>query len=221
MGRQIMNLSGQTFGRLTVFKLIGTTKHGKSMWECTCECGSVVNVRGSSLRNGNTKSCGCLHHEIITDHGMIGSRIYRIWSGMKSRIDYLANSRYCDYGGRGISYDPTWSSFEAFFEDMKEGYSEELTLDRVDVNGNYCKDNCRWATVSLQNHNKRKQKSCASNFVGVTFDKRHNVWYARIMVCKKLNCLGTFKTQELAALAYDNASELCYGDRPNKTVREE
>ena len=105
--------------------------------------------------------------------------------------------------------------------DMQEGYSNKLTLDRIDVNGNYCKDNCRWATASLQNHNKRKQKGCGSNFIGVVYDKRHKVWYARIRNCKNSEHLGTFKTQESAALAYDNASELYYGDRPNKTVREE
>ncbi len=88
-------------------------------------------------------------------HGKYGSRIYRIWAGMKSRCTDTDRPRFKDYGGRGITVDERWQSFENFYEDMIGSYQKELTLDRIDCNGNYCKENCRWATVQQQNANRR------------------------------------------------------------------
>jgi len=160
------DLVGQVFGRLTVVKESDrhTYPSGRKarMWECVCECGNSDSVRvfQKALTSGNTKSCGCFSEETrgkyrIT-HGLSQSRPYKIWVGMKRRCDTEEGTNWARYGGRGITYDTKWKTFEGFWEDMKEGYEDNLTIDREDNNGNYCKSNCRWATPKKQTRNKGK-----------------------------------------------------------------
>ena len=89
---------------------------------------------------------------------MTKSKAYNSWRGMKERCDKSSNKKYKNYGGRGIIYDPKWKTFAGFWKDMKEGYSINLTLDRIDSNGNYCKENCRWANWEMQSNNKITSK---------------------------------------------------------------
>lgn len=146
-----IDLTGQVFDRLSVVKLSHVDKHGKTFWECVCKCGNKHVASSTNLRNMRVRSCGCLKRI----HGMNRTRPYWVWNNMLNRCNDLQNSRYPLYGGRGITVCDKWSTFAGFWEDMKEGYSDQLTLDRVDSNGNYCKKNCRWVTAKEQSRNRR------------------------------------------------------------------
>ncbi len=155
-----IDLTNQVFSRLTVIKRHKDNgKSRKAKWECKCSCGKETIVVGTKLRNGTTKSCGCLGKEnlkkSITSHNMNYTRPYYIWCAMKNRCNTPSNKRYKSYGGRGISFCSKWEKFEGFWEDMQDGYYDCLSLDRIDVNGNYEKNNCRWVTIKEQANNKR------------------------------------------------------------------
>jgi hypothetical protein len=156
-----IDLTGKRFGRLTVVKRAFSV--GKVVkWECQCDCGNITFVATAYLNNGNSKSCGCLQrekaHVATKTHGMNKSRIHSIWVNMKNRCNNPKNQAYKNYGGRGITYQPSWEKFENFYNDTKEGYADNLTLERIDNDGNYTKDNCRWATKAEQSLNTRHNK---------------------------------------------------------------
>ena len=204
----IKDLTGSVFGRLTVLSLVGTDPHG-SIWECQCTCGNITVVPARSLRSGNTKSCGCFRVEFLpanTSHRLSNTRIYRCWSGMQSRCYNQKAVGYDLYGGRGIKVCERWLNFNNFLDDMLAGYSENLELDRIDVNGDYCKENCRWATGSIQSHNKRKRKNSLSKFVGVYPISSTGKFRVKISIDGKEKSLGYFKDEYQAATVYDNAS---------------
>lgn len=152
-----IDLVGHKYGYITIKAFSYINKHGKSVWLCKCECGKEKELTGNTLRNKNITSCGCKQREKTTKHGLSKNfRPYNIWCGMKQRCFYKKYHQYKDYGGRGITMCSEWrDSFEVFWNDMKSTYSDKLTIDRIDVNGNYCQENCRWVTWKQQAKNKR------------------------------------------------------------------
>lgn len=153
-----MDLTGKTFWRLKVLSRGKTTPSNNIYYHCECECGKKKEIAYSSLTSGISKSCGCLRKEMsierFTTHGLKHTRQYRIWENMKKRCDNPKNPAYMRYWWRGIKYDEKWITFEWFWEDMRDWYSDLLTIDRIDNNGDYTKKNCKWSTIVEQSRNK-------------------------------------------------------------------
>lgn len=152
-------IEGQQFGRIKVLSF--HHKDGnKYFYLCKCSCGNEKVIEIRNLKSGHTKSCGCLHKEIVTTHGMGTTRLCRAWHHIKYRCYNKTYPKYDCYGGRGIKVCDEWKNdFMSFYNwSISNGYSEDLTLDRIDPNGNYEPANCRWVTMKEQNRNRRDNK---------------------------------------------------------------
>jgi hypothetical protein len=157
---KIKKMIGQQVNYLTIVEDIGRTSNGTIIYRCICKCGNETKANSNSLRTGNIKSCGCYAIEnakkLFTTHGMRKTRIYSIWCNMISRCCNENSPSYKRYGSRGITVCEEWiASFEKFYEDMSDGYRDDLSLEREDNNGNYNKNNCKWATKKEQARNRR------------------------------------------------------------------
>lgn len=155
--KRIKDISGKTFGKITVISFYGS-KNNRALWNCKCECGAECICDSHSLLEGRISSCGCGKKTHNLQHGMSGTRLYRIWAGMKTRCENPSADNYKYYGERGISVCKEWrEDFDSFARwALKSGYKDSLTIDRINVNGNYEPKNCRWVTMAEQNKNKRR-----------------------------------------------------------------
>lgn len=160
------DLTGKKFGKLTVIKRVENhvqpSGASYTRWLCKCECGNEVTVRTSDLTRGHTKSCGCLQKEKVTTHGLKKTRLYVIWRDIKARCFNPNNRGFKNYGAKGITMCDIWkNNFKAFNDwAMENGYNPnakrgECTIDRIDVNGNYEPNNCRWVDNLVQQNNKK------------------------------------------------------------------
>lgn len=163
MGRKAKDLTGQKFGRLIALYRLRNT-NGRTKWLCVCECGNLVEPTQNNLQRGKTKSCGCLNKEIVTKHGKSKCKLYKVYHAMLDRCNNNHHN-YNYYGGRGIAVCDEWKDdFMAFYKwAIDNGYRDNLTIDRIDVNGNYEPDNCRWVTTKQQNRNKRSNHNYTIN----------------------------------------------------------
>lgn len=179
-----LELTGQRFGKLLVDSFSHSNRFW-TFWNCTCDCGRKVNIQGRNLRSGGSRSCGICPLE---KHGLAKSPIYRVWRGMLSRCMNIKNPDYHNYGGRGIKVCDRWYDVTNFAKDMFPTWSKGLTLDRIDVNGNYEPSNCRWATPSKNAKNKRTKAEYQSDIDYVIYNKKDDTWLV----------VNRFKTKEAA-----------------------
>jgi hypothetical protein len=172
MGK-LIDLTGQKFGRLTVIERSVSGKHGNARWLCRCDCGGQKTARSGHLIQGRTKSCGCLNAEMSSQrkfkHGCTNTPEFIAWVHIKQRCYNKKDKRYDDYGGRGIKVCDRWlKSFDFFLEDMGLRPIDCSSIDRIDVNGNYEPDNCRWANQTTQANNTRSNRRIEFNGLSLT-----------------------------------------------------
>ena len=161
------DLTGRRFGRLVALRRVESDSGGRTVWECRCDCGTIKRIRAASLTQGLTKSCGCLRH------GKSKTRLYHIWAHMIQRCEDPKSNRFHLYGGRGVSVCKEWrEDFMNFYSwAVQNGYTDTLSIDRIDVNGNYEPGNCRWATAKKQSNNLSVNRKITFNKVTKTLSE--------------------------------------------------
>lgn len=153
-----IEMIGKKFGKLTVLEDCEEyDKYGYKIYKCICDCGNITYINSNNLKTGNTKSCGCLKVDRLIKHGKYKTRMYRIYNNMKNRCYNEKHRDFHNYGGRGVTICDEWlSDFMNFYKwSIEHGYTNKLSIDRIDVNGNYEPYNCRWTTSKQQANNKR------------------------------------------------------------------
>ena len=168
-----------------------------------CHCGNEVELQVRSVKSGNTSSCGCTQYDAHTKHGDNGTRLHSIWKGMRHRCH---TEGFANYHDRGIGVSKEWDDYAAFKKwAIAHGYNDTLSIDRIDVCGEYSPANCRWTTQEVQNQNQRLLRSTnTSGYRGVHYMKARNRWVAQVREKGKKVHLGCYNTPEEAATAYDN-----------------
>lgn len=212
--RSVIN-EGDVFGQLKVE--YSSFKNGVTHYICRCTCGNSTEVSRSNLLSNHTKSCGCLKVNGMKTHGMYDTKFYAVWKAMKQRCLNPKNQCYKNYGGRGIVLCEEWKQFTNFKHDMYENYLlsvnkvgvKNTSLDRINNNEGYHKENCRWVSRSIQSFNRRSVPNTKSGVRGVHQRKDTLKWEARIKVNGKTKGLGNYVNKEDAIQARREA-ELLY-----------
>ena len=210
------NSENRTLEKITFIEDLGTMfptekskiKHRYGLYKCGF-CGTEFKSIINDVKRGNTKSCGCYQKRRTSEshntHGLGYTRLYNIWRNIKGRTLNPNFKHYNDYGGRGITICEEWLDVQNFYDwAMSNGYSDELSIDRIESDGNYCSENCRWTTKTIQRRNTRIAKNNTSGYKGVCYHKGNNKYIARIRVNKNLIHLGYFQTAVEAGVAYNN-----------------
>lgn len=210
---KLIDLTGQKFNRWLVIKRAENNNQNKPTWFCRCKCGTERNVSASSIRMGITKSCGCLQKENLQKmsktHGKSKYPEYTVWLNIIARCYNEKSDYYHDYGGRGISLCDIWrNDFSLFYKDMGARPSSKHSIDRIDVNGNYEPNNCRWATATEQGWNKRVPRNNKVGVSGVHWYKSTNRWRVTITVNKKHISLGYYVNLDEAIKVRKEAEKL-------------
>lgn len=183
------NLVGERFNRLVVTHDAGRDKRKNILWGCLCDCGGAARAYAHDLRAGKVTSCGCRNREGRTKtHGLTHTPIYNVWASMVQRCTNSKDRAWDNYGGRGVTIDPAWSEFTAFYADMGASYRPGLTLDRTDNDAGYAKHNCAWVTQRKQTRNKRSNVHIeidGARFVQTDAAKELGVTYASLWAWRK------------------------------------
>ncbi len=214
MGKFI-DITGNKYSRLEVLEYMGKKDH-RSMFKCKCDCGNIVDILASSLKSGNTTSCGCYQLEIRTKHNKSFTPEYRIWAGMKSRCLNKNETQFFNYGGRGIKVCQEWiDSFESFYNDVGPRPTKNHSIDRIDNDKGYHKDNVKWSLPKEQCANRRGWSNSSSSFKGVSWHKKCKKWAANIYISGNHKSLGHYTDERMAALAYNKEAYDQWGDDAN------
>lgn len=156
---RLIDLTGKQFGRLTVVGKSDIQDGKGTLWDCSCSCGNVTTARSYNLLKGKTRSCGCLRGLNRKTHGMSRTRLYGVWVNMKTRCHNPNSKAYPNYGGRGIRVCDEWAEPSEFIRWAEaNGYRDNLTLDRIDNDGDYCPSNCRWVSLKTQQNNTSRNR---------------------------------------------------------------
>jgi DNA-directed RNA polymerase subunit RPC12/RpoP len=184
-------------------------KRSYNLYKCGF-CGNEFKAQVRYINSGAIISCGCYNKQLVKDrntkHGLVNTGLYGIWRNIKNRTLNPKHKQYNDYGGRGITICDEWKNdFMSFYDwAMTNGYSDELSIDRIDNDGGYSPENCRWTTSIIQNRNKRIPTNNTSGYKGVSYNKRRGKYQVQICVNKKSIYLGSFPTAVEGAVAYNN-----------------
>lgn len=170
---RFQDLTGQHYNKLTVIEYVGKNRRGQSMWLCRCDCGNFTTVSSANMKAGSTKSCGCHRSQSsserlrkrITTHNLSTTSLYSKYDNIKQRCYNVTNKDYKYYGARDIKMCDEWrNNFKVFYDwSMANGYADDLTIDRIDNDSDYCPENCRWVTRAIQAKNRRTTKLLTYN----------------------------------------------------------
>lgn len=223
------DLTGRVFGRLTVLyqaeDYVDKNGNHHAMWHCKCSCQDKTekDVDQTRLKSGACQSCGCLHREMMhakhSIHNMTDTRLYYVWKGMKARCYIKSHNHYQTYGAKGITVCDEWKhDFQAFYNwAVQNGYDKnasrnECMLERIDVNGNYCPENCCWANATVQCINQNLRKDNKTGIKGVNWDKKSNKWQAQLQINKKKVLNKFFDNFDDAVKARKDAEEKYFSE---------